>query len=209
MCVYYSHVEDTGCRSHPDEGERGSSPRPAGHRRKTPRSKKARSQKEYDEDDELRSSSYGESAAKGRMPIQATIYELDLYSVLGASIMASDEELRRCWKKRALENHPDRHAGDPNATIRFQAIQHAYNVLKDRRRRSEYDKALLHRLYAEEYLGRFVDLLLTSSGLGLNMNSYTYAGSVQNCQDEWRLGASPSPFFLTATMHRSKSFGNL
>jgi curved DNA-binding protein CbpA len=138
-----------------------------------------------------------------------SVVEVDLYSVLGVSIMASDEELRRSWKKRALENHPDRHAGDPNATIRFQAIQHAYNVLKDPKRRKEYDEALLDRLYAEEYLRRFADLLLTSSGLGLPI-SYSHS-ELPGALGPKALGGGDQArrFFLTATMHRSKSFGNL
>lgn len=139
------------------------------------------------------------------------VEELDLYSILGVSIMANEEELRRSWKKRALENHPDRHAGDPNATIRFQAIQHAYNVLKDPKRRKEYDEALLHRLYAEEYLRRFADLLLTSSGLGLP-SSYSHSHLRDDLMKEKALCGGDSDtrrFFLTATMHRSKSFGNI
>lgn len=138
--------------------------------------------------------------------------EIDLYSVLGVSIMASEDELRRSWKKRALENHPDRHAGDPHATIRFQAIQHAYNVLKDPKRRKEYDEVLLHRLYAEEYLRRFADLLLTSSGLGLPISytsTHTHLGDTLQKQHVLAGGDDARRFFLTATMHRSKSFGNL
>ena len=104
-------------------------------------------------------------------PPPPKVFELDLYAILGVSIMATEDEIRRSWKKRAFENHPDRPAnvGDPDSTIRFQTIQHAYNILKDTSRRREYDTALLHRLHAEEYLGRCLDLLLTSSGLGLGM----------------------------------------
>ena len=139
-----------------------------------------------------------------------SVVEVDLYSVLGVSIMATEEELRRSWKKRALENHPDRHAGDPNATIRFQAIQHAYNVLKDPKRRKEYDEALIHRLYAEEYLRRFADLLLTSSGLGLPISySHSHLRDALSKQKTLGGGDQTGRFFLTATMHRSKSFGNL
>ena len=117
-------------------------------------------------------------------------------------MQASDEELRRSWKKKAFEHHPDRHAGDPNSTIRFQAIQHAYNVLKDKNKRNEYDQALLHRFYAEEYLYRCADLILTSSGLQLPIHFSKSTGHGGN----EKIG-SESQFFLTATSmhHPSRS----
>ncbi|KAI8108884.1 hypothetical protein M9435_005301 [Picochlorum sp. BPE23] len=129
---------------------------------------------------------------------------VDLYSLLGVGVMASDEELRRSWKKKAFEHHPDRHAGDPNSTIRFQAIQHAYNVLKDKNKRNEYDKALLHRFYAEEYLYRCADLILTSSGLQLPIH-FSKSADQSGSYGTEKIG-SDSQFFLTATsMHPAAS----
>ena len=47
-------------------------------------------------------------------------------------------------------HHPDRHPeADESVKERFQAVQHAYEVLRDSLLRSEYDKELLHRLYLE------------------------------------------------------------
>lgn len=132
------------------------------------------------------------------------VRQLDLYDILGVSIMATDEELRQSWKKLALKHHPDRHAGDPDSTVRFQAIQHAYDILKDRTSRSEYDKALLHRLYVQEYLGRFADLILTSSGLGLPLEEKQQQ---QDGNSEYSFGACRK--CLTETMHRSSSVGSM
>jgi curved DNA-binding protein CbpA len=152
-------------------------------------------------------------------PPPPEVFELDLYAILGVSIMATDDELRRSWKKRAFENHPDRHRGDPDATVRFQTIQHAYNVLKDSSRRRQYDEALLHRLYAEEYLGRFADLLLTSSGLGLPTCAEYFGGNNPEIDrlDSGRyrdeigkhLTGETRRFFLTATVKRTKSSDDL
>ena len=79
---------------------------------------------------------------------------------------ATPEEIRAAFRRLALQNHPDRNA-DASATARFQAISEAWEVLRDPALRSEYDKLLLHRLAAEEYLRRFADLVLTAQGLGL------------------------------------------
>lgn len=149
-------------------------------------------------------------------PPPQKVFELDLYAILGVSIMATEEEIRRSWKKRAFENHPDRPAnvGDiADATIRFQTIQHAYNILKDTARRREYDAALLHRLHAEEYLGRCIDLLLTSSGLGLGMlgveSECGYRGSEGIDTAINKLSGPTRRFFLTATVKRTKSYEDL
>jgi DnaJ-domain-containing protein 1 len=40
-------------------------------------------------------------------PPPQKVFELDLYAILGVSIMATEDEIRRSWKKRAFENHPD------------------------------------------------------------------------------------------------------
>lgn len=91
-----------------------------------------------------------------------------LYQVLGVSILATSAEIKQAWRKQALLHHPDRHPDrDVEAKQRFQAIQHAYEILRDAVLRAEYDKELLHRLFLEEYLRRFDDLILTASGLGL------------------------------------------
>lgn len=80
------------------------------------------------------------------------------------SLQASLEEIRHAWRREALRHHPDRNRGDSE---RFQAVQASWEILRDAGLRAEYDKALLHRLYLQEYLQRFRDLILTSSGLGL------------------------------------------
>ena len=62
----------------------------------------------------------------------------DYYARLGIAADADDEEVRRVWRKLALEWHPDR-AG-PGATERFQLISAAYAVLSDPEARAAYDR---------------------------------------------------------------------
>jgi molecular chaperone DnaJ len=62
----------------------------------------------------------------------------DYYALLGVDPDAEDEELKRAWRRLALEWHPDR-AG-PDATLMFQRISVAYSVLADADARAAYDR---------------------------------------------------------------------
>jgi len=64
----------------------------------------------------------------------------DLYKVLGVSKGASQEEIRRSYRKLARKHHPDANRDDPGAEDRFKEIQHAYEILSDPEKRREYDE---------------------------------------------------------------------
>lgn len=63
-------------------------------------------------------------------------------------MQASSEEIKAAFKRKALLYHPDR-SHHPRASTRFITLQKAYEILKDRSTRAEYDKALLHKLFVE------------------------------------------------------------
>src|ERR687885_178682 len=64
----------------------------------------------------------------------------DLYKVLGVSKEASQEEIRRSYRKLARKHHPDANRDDPKAEERFKEIQHAYEILSKPEKRREYDE---------------------------------------------------------------------
>src|ERR1700737_1503063 len=63
----------------------------------------------------------------------------DYYEVLGVGKNASAEDLKRAYRKLALQYHPDRNNGDPQAEARFKEINEAYEVLSDQSKRQRYD----------------------------------------------------------------------
>jgi curved DNA-binding protein CbpA len=66
--------------------------------------------------------------------------ERDYYAILGVPATASDEEMKRAYRRLALRHHPDRNPGNPRAEERFKEISEAYAVLMDPARRLEYDR---------------------------------------------------------------------
>lgn len=63
----------------------------------------------------------------------------DYYSILNVPSTASAPEIRRAYRKLALECHPDHHPEDPGAEERFKLIGEAYSVIGNEQRRREYD----------------------------------------------------------------------
>lgn len=63
----------------------------------------------------------------------------DPYATLGVSKSATQDEIRRAYRKLARENHPDANPDDPGAEERFKEISQAYDVLGDEERRAAHD----------------------------------------------------------------------
>lgn len=65
----------------------------------------------------------------------------ELYKTLGVSKKASEDEIKKAYRKLARRYHPDRNQGDKEAEDRFKEISAAYDVLGDPEKRKEYDEA--------------------------------------------------------------------
>ena len=63
----------------------------------------------------------------------------DYYDILGVNKKATDEEIKRAYRKMAMKHHPDRNPNKKEAEERFKEINEAYAVLSDKEKRKQYD----------------------------------------------------------------------
>lgn len=66
-------------------------------------------------------------------------FEKDYYGVLGVATDADVETIKKAYRKKALEFHPDKNPGDKSAEEKFKDIAEAYDVLSDPKKRNRYD----------------------------------------------------------------------
>ena len=64
----------------------------------------------------------------------------DYYDILGVSKSATDDELKKAYRKLAMKHHPDRNPDSPEAEARFKEAKEAYEMLSDPARREAYDR---------------------------------------------------------------------
>lgn len=77
----------------------------------------------------------------------------DYYEVLGVSRDATQEDIRKAYRKLAMEWHPDRHTGDSkeSAEAKFKQISEAHEVLSDPEKRKRYDQFGEHWQHGQEF----------------------------------------------------------
>ena len=107
----------------------------------------------------------------------------DYYKILGVSKKASDEELKKAYRKLAMKYHPDHTKGDKSAEEKFKQISEAYAVLSDKEKRKQYDQfgsAGFHQRFSQEDIFRgfdFSDILREFGFGGTNFSGGRGGGS--------------------------------
>jgi curved DNA-binding protein CbpA len=64
----------------------------------------------------------------------------DYYELLGVNRTASADDIKKAFRKLAMQHHPDRNSGNQDSEKQFKNINHAYDILKDPEKRAAYDR---------------------------------------------------------------------
>ena len=89
----------------------------------------------------------------------------DYYAILEVAREASADDLKKAYRKLAMQFHPDRNPGDKQAEARFKEINEAYDVLKDDQKRGAYDR-FGHAAFEQGGAGGFEFNAAGAGGLG-------------------------------------------
>ena len=103
------------------------------------------------------------------------------YDILGVSKTASSAEIKKAFRKKAMEYHPDRNQNNPQAEEKFKEVNEAYAVLSDQEKKKQYDMfgdRKFHQQYSTEDIFRGTDFgsIFEEFGMGNNFFSSIFGG---------------------------------
>jgi curved DNA-binding protein len=123
------------------------------------------------------------------------------YSVLGISQGATDEEIKKAYRKLAMQYHPDRNSGDDKAEEKFKEVSEAYAVLSDKKKRNQYDQfgsEGFHQKFSREDIFRDFDINEILRGFGAGGGR----GNPFQGQENPFGGGFANPFSQGSSAHR-------
>jgi curved DNA-binding protein len=107
------------------------------------------------------------------------VLQRDYYQILGLDRDASEDDIKRAYRKLALKYHPDHHPDDSESEERFKEIGEAYAVLGDPAKRKEYDfsgHVRFKRMYTSEDIFRDFDFDQLFKGFGVGFGNRSFPG---------------------------------
>jgi molecular chaperone DnaJ len=138
----------------------------------------------------------------------------DYYEILGVGRTASDEELKKNYRKIAMQCHPDKNPGDKKAEDRFKEAAEAYEVLSDRQKREIYDQYGHEGLSStgfrgfsgfEDVFSHFSDIFEDAFGFGSTRGrSRSSARAGADLRYDLRISFLDAAFGLTTTIDLEK-----
>ncbi len=104
---------------------------------------------------------------------------IDYYKILGLDKTATQEDIKKAYRKKARKLHPDLNPNDKEAQKKFQELNEANEVLSDPEKRKKYDQYGKTRAQAEHYenAGHQHQQRAGASGFGRRRQQYTYSGN--------------------------------
>ena len=81
------------------------------------------------------------------------MYTKDYYQIMGLPGNASEDEIKRAYRKLAMQYHPDRNRDDPHSAEKLKEINNAYHVLGNKERKMTYDLMYHHRVEDDLFQG--------------------------------------------------------